>query len=46
MKQKQYIISLLLAVPCSFTISHAFARTVDTIYHNGSILNQLLQDKE
>ncbi len=39
MKQKQPIISLLLAVLCSLTFSHVFAQTADTIYHNGSILH-------
>jgi hypothetical protein len=31
-------VSLLLVALCSVTVSQAFAQTVDTIYHNGSIL--------
>jgi cation transporter-like permease len=38
LKHKRTTVSLLLAVLCSLTFGHAFSQTVDTIYHNGTIL--------
>ena len=38
LKHNRPTISLLLAVLCSLMLGPAFAQTVDTIYHNGSIL--------